>query len=369
MGGNMLKFKSIKSALLSIVLSFVIVGMLSISLLGYFSSKSIINNEIAQKMKYQAAYITEGIDKRLLKHDQLVMTLGAAVESFIATEDEEVYKYAIKKALQTNEDTYATGVWFEPYHFSESQKYFGPYAYKEGQGVIVTMNYSNKTYDYFKKDWYVNAKNNKGVSYWTDAYYNKTANVTMISTSFPFTNQSDQFAGAVTADINLSSIQDIISENHVGESGHAFLLNSDGMYLADRESEKVIRVNILDDPNESLANIGAKILETQEGQDTYLEADGKYRVYYSAIPKTNWIIGLTISEKELYSSLNKLLISTALTLLISLIIVSMGIILYTNSLSRNMGKLTAVAQSLAKGNFTVSSNIDTKDEIGMLSQG
>lgn len=190
----------------------------------------------------------------------------------------------------------------------------------------------------------------------------------MITTSFPFTNKSNQFAGVISADINLNSIQELINETKVGETGRAFLLNSDGMYLADREASKVMQLNILDDPNTSLAEIGAEIIETKKGNGVYLEGDGKYQVYYSEIPKTGWIIGLTVSEKELYSSLNGLFMNTIITLIVSLLLVSLGIILYTNQLNRNMRALKGVAESLAKGDFTVSSNIESRDETGVLSQ-
>ncbi len=59
----MIKFKSIKSALLSIILPLVIVGMMTITLISYFNSKSIINHEISEKMDYQLNYITEGVEK------------------------------------------------------------------------------------------------------------------------------------------------------------------------------------------------------------------------------------------------------------------------------------------------------------------
>lgn len=65
------KFKSIKSALLSIVLPLVIVGMIIISLIGYFYSKSVINSEISENMDSQINYITEGIEKSLSNHNQL----------------------------------------------------------------------------------------------------------------------------------------------------------------------------------------------------------------------------------------------------------------------------------------------------------
>ena len=84
----MLKFKSIKSALLSIVLPLLIIGMMAISLMSYFNSKSIINDEISEKMDYQLNYITEGIEKNLSNHSKLAETLGKTVEASLDTANE-----------------------------------------------------------------------------------------------------------------------------------------------------------------------------------------------------------------------------------------------------------------------------------------
>jgi len=129
-----------------------------------------------------------------------------------------------------------------------------------------------------------------------------------------------------------------------------------------------MKKNILDESNESLATLGKKILEEKKGNYTYSEGKDKYHLYYSEIPQTNWIIGLTISEKELYSSLNILLKNMFIAFVISLIIVSIGIVLYTNNLTKRMTNLKTTAESLSIGDFTVHSDIDSRDEIGLLSK-
>lgn len=363
----MIKFKSIKSALLSIVLPLVIVGMFTISLIGYFYSKTIINNEIGEKMDLELKYITEGIEKELSNHNQLAITLGKAVEASIATANEKSYTEMIEKVITTNEETFGSGIWFEPYGFDEKQKYFGPYASKDNGQVSLTMEYSNEGYNYFNYDWYTNAIKAKDTIAWSEPYYDETSDITMITTSLPFFDNSEKPAGVVSADINLDSIQRIINETKVGETGWAFLLNEDGTYIADKDSEKIMNTNILDEANESLGNLGKKILEEKQGNDTYSDGKDKYQLYYSQIPLTNWIIGLTISQNELYSSLNILVKNISIAFIISLIFVSMGIILYTNSLTKKMADLTTTAESLASGDFTINSNIDSRDEIGRLS--
>ena len=364
----MRKFKSIKSALLGIVLPLVILGMMTISLIGYFYSKSIINNEIEEKMDYQLNYITEGVEKNLSNHGQLAVTLGKAVEASIATANQESYISMIKKVITTNEETFGSGIWFEPYGFSREQKYFGPYAYEDNGKVALTMEYSNEAYNYFNYDWYINATKAKDTLTWSDPYYDETSDITMITTSLPFFDGSQKLAGVISADIDLNSIQTLISETSVGETGWAFLLNEDGIYMADKDVEKIMKSNILNESNESLANIGKKILAEKRGNDAYLDGKDKYQLYYSQIPQTNWIIGLTISEKELYSSLRILLVNMFIAFGVSLIVVSIGIVLYTNGLAKKMIALKTTAESLASGDFTTNSDIDSMDEIGLLSK-
>ena len=282
----MFKFKSIRTTLLSIVLPLVILGMLTISLISYSYSKSIINNEIAEKMDFQIQYITENIEKRLQKHDQLAISLAKTIESSTSTANEATYISIIKKFVTTNEDTSGCGIWFEPYKFNPEQKYFGPYAYKDNDQVSLTMEYSNEEYNYFEYDWYNNAKNTKEVSAWTDPYYDETSGITMITTSVPFFDSSEKVAGVISADIDLNSIQNLINETKIGNTGWAFLLNKDGLYISHKDSDKIMKDNILNEPNESLAINGKEILETKYGNLTYTDEEGEYILYYSEIPRT-----------------------------------------------------------------------------------
>lgn len=363
----MIKFKSIKYALLSILLPLVIVGMMAISLISYFNSKSIINDEISEKMEYQLNYITEGIEKNLSNHRQLAETLASTVEASMDTANEKTYTEMIKNVIMTNEETFGSGIWFEPYGFSPEQKYFGPYASEDNGKVSLTMEYSNEEYNYFNYDWYINGTKSIDSVAWSDPYYDGTSDITMITTSLPFFDNSQKVAGVISADINLNSIQTLISNTRVGETGWAFLLNEDGIYMSDKDEEKIMKDNILNESNESLAELGQRILEEKKGNSNYLNGKDKYQVYYSQIPETNWIIGLTISEGELYAPLKSLLRNMFIAFLISLIIVSIGIVIYTNGLTKKMVDLKTTAESLASGDFTINSNIDSSDEIGLLS--
>ncbi|WFD08819.1 methyl-accepting chemotaxis protein [Tepidibacter hydrothermalis] len=363
----MMQFKTIKSTMLSIILPLVIVAMLTLGILGYFYSKAIINDEISKKMNYQLDYVIENIEKRLSNHNQLVLGLAKSVEASIETGKEETYLSMVEKVISTNEETFGSGIWLEPYMLNENEKYFGPYAYKENDKISITMDYSNEEYDYFQCGWYEGVKNIKDTSIWSTPYYDETTDITMITTSAPIYNKNSEFIGAVTADTDLSSIQKMIQDTKVGLQGKAFLIDEDGTYIADQDKQKVMKVKVINDSNKSLANIGEKIIQSEKGNGIYKDKNGDNEIYYARIPQTKWTVALTIPQKELYAPLKTLVKNIIITIITSLFIVISGIVMYANRLTKNISILKETTQSIAQGDFTVKSDIKLKDEIGQLS--
>ncbi|MFA9397951.1 MAG: methyl-accepting chemotaxis protein [Clostridiaceae bacterium] len=363
----MIKFKSIRTAILTIIISLTFIGMTTLSVIGYYSSKTVINTQIKGQMEQQLNYVAETIVNNQSKHNQVALVLEKSVEAILQTENQETYYSMLENVLSSNENTFGVGVWFEPYIVDEKEKYFGPYAYKTGDEISLTMEYSNEDYDYFQYDWYKNAKGISDSYIYSEPYYDETSDITMITTSVPIYDENQNFIGVVTADMDLDSVQNFISETKVGKTGWAFLIDDDGTYLANNDSEKVMKESIFNESNETLASIGRDMVDTGNGDDSYIEEGSVYDIYYEKVDKTDWYLALVIPQKELYASLGTLMKNLIIAFAFSIIIVVMGVIIYTNKLSKNINKLKETAESLANGDFTVESDINTKDEIGILS--
>ena len=360
----MFKFKSIKKAILFIVLPLVILSMSALSFVSYFNSKSIINSEISKKMDYQIGYLTEKISNQLKSHSKVSDALAKSVESIPQNSTSETYNILIEKFAGLNSELFGTGIWFEPFAHDSTLKYFGPYGYKENNSVKIIMDYSTPEYDYFKYDWYTSPKNTGSV-HWSNPYFDKTLGVTMLTVSSPF-YVNNNFSGVITADLKLDSIQTLISDTRVGNTGYAFLLSSDGSYLAHKDKNKVMKDNITNDPNSKLAFFSSNILKNKKGHLSFTDKKEQYELYFSTIPESKFILCLVISTKELYSSLTDLIIKIALIFIVSISIVAICIFLYTNSLSKTLARLKEAAILLASGDFRNKCDIHTKDEIGVL---
>lgn len=357
-----LKSKSIKSKMLVMILPVTIISMLMLSSLSYVTAKKTIDSEINEKMKYQTDAVIENISKSLENHSKIPFTLARTVEASRDTLTEKNYENLVKSYVNSNDQTFGAGIWYEPFKYKNDVKFFGPYAYKK-DGVVTYTNEYSKT-DYTSTHWYKLGENaDKGLS-WSEPYIDGVTNTTMITTTVPILDDKKNRIGVTTADINLSNIQEMIKNIKVGEGGRAFLLNKDGTYLSDIDEEKIMKANISSDSNESLSSISKNILENESGIDSFADSNGKNIIFFSNIPSVNWKLVLSIPEKELLSPLRTLLYKVLITMTGTILLIVLIIMLIVNNIKNRISKVNKLAEAISSGDLTNRIEITNNDELG-----
>ncbi|WP_291583812.1 methyl-accepting chemotaxis protein [Clostridium sp. UBA6640] len=359
-----LRFKSIKSKMLVMILPVTIISMLMLSSLSYITAKQIIDSEINEKMKYQTNSVIENISKALDKHSKIPLILAKTVGICGKNLSEKDYENLVKSYAESNDETFGSGVWYEPFKYKSDVKFFGPYGYKKDGVVTYTEEYSKV--DYTSSDWYKQGKNiDKDLS-WSEPYEDEVANVTMITTTVPIVDDKKNFIGVTTADIDLSRIQEMIRNIKVGESGRAFLVNKDGIYLSDIDEEKNMKVNISNDTNESISSISKEILENESGVGYFNDSNGKNMIFYSKVPNVNWKLVLSIPEKELLSPLESLSNKVLITMTGTIIVIILIVILIVNNIKNRISGANKLAESIASGDLTNRIEVTNNDELGVM---
>ncbi|HCQ90735.1 MAG TPA: hypothetical protein DIU45_14690 [Clostridium sp.] len=357
-----LRSKSIKSKMLIMILPVTIISMLMLSSLSYVTAKKTIDSEINEKMKYQTDAVIENISKSLENHSKIPFTLARTVEASRDTLSEKNYENLVKSYVNSNDQTFGAGIWYEPFKYKNDVKFFGPYAYKK-DGVVTYTNEYSKT-DYTSSHWYKLGENtDKGLS-WSEPYIDDVTNTTMITTTVPILDDKKNRIGVTTADINLSNIQEMIKNIKVGEGGRAFLLNKDGTYLSDIDEEKIMKANISSDSNESLSSISKNILENESGIDSFTDSNGKNIIFFSKVPNVNWKLVLSIPEKELLSPLRSLLYKVLITMTGTILLIVLIIMLIVNNIKNRISKVNKLAESISSGDLTNRIEITNNDELG-----
>lgn len=338
---------SISLKISSIILPIILAAMVLLTAISYFSTKLIINDQIKSQMNDKLSSDSEMIQRVFENHGRIAETLGKNVESVFNSANSDNYVSMIKNLPDINSDTLGVGIWFEPYKFNNI-KYFGPYAYKDNGNITVTFDYCTDEYDYPNQEWYKNGINTKNSIGWTQPYYDSLTNITMITAAVPLYDSNKNFLGIVTADMDLTNLQKNIDNIKFGETGKAFLIDKNGDYITNDDKEKIMKKKIQEEDNTSLADVGKKMLSSDVGETSYSTDGIVHRIFFKAVPNTDIIIGLSVSEKELYMPLNSLLFKSILISAFVIIILGFITVLAikskTNSLNYAVSQLNVIAK-------------------------
>lgn len=358
-------FKSIRTRTFAIIMPAFLVTLLVVAAFAYSYSKSIIQTQIQQKMGVQLSEVSNQIYANLSTHSKVPEVLARTLENGASAYSLEQYRTILSHALESNADTFGVGVYFEPGQYDPNVKFFSTYAYRDGDQIATTEQYSDPSYNYPEQDWYKIGKEKTGI---TDPYYDPGTDTTMTTFTVPFFRGDQTLQGVITGDINLKTMQKEIEATRVGDTGWALLLDTQGNYIAGPDQDKIMKLKITDETNASLAQAGKEMMAQDRGMVTYTNDKGKQQLYYQKLPATGWVLGLTISEAELYAPLKSLLITMVAIGLAGLIVTLLAVHLYSKSIAGRLSRVNTLAESMAEGDFTGSLSIDGSDEFARMAQ-
>ncbi len=362
-----MKFKKIQTKMLVTLLPAIIIAMAALTIISAYSCAAIMNEQISEKMAATLEAEAGNVDEYLNAVQSMAMTISRVVGTTHKEMELSQYESMLASIIQDNDMVLGSGIWFAPYAYDTMQRYVGPYIYKDGEEILTTYDYSNADYDYFTQEYYILAQNTTQPSI-TNPYYDETSDTIMSSCSMPIFD-GNRYIGCVTVDVELSSIEKVISEIKIGEGGSAFLTSGNGTYLAGVETEKITQnVTMMEESNSSLANAGSKIVATQNGEASYTADDGTvYNLYYDSIPTTGWHIVIQMPKAELLQPIIQLVIKLWAVAVIALAVCGMIVLLQVSSIAKNIKRVQMFAQNLAQGDFTIDTlKVKSADELGTM---
>lgn len=363
------KVRTIQSEILTIVLPFIMISMIVLSGLGYYTARKIIEENIGNERKKSLFAAVEMIGKSLAENRKVAEGLAVATQSNKELMKPENYERLLPTLVKTNSETFGAGIWFEPYTYDQDQKYYSPYSMRENGSITFVDNYSlGEGVYYTDQDWYTNVINTDK-TVWSAPYFDDFVKISMVTASTPFFDQNGRFTGVATADIDLTQMQKMILELETNSKEKAFLIDQDGVYIADNDSEKLLKANITQEKNPSLAELGKVMLSEKEGTGK-VKIDGeKYRVWYTQVPESGWIVAIATAESLLYSSTNFLALTLGILCAIILAVVSILIIVTVRRrIVKPIHNLTDVMNKISKGDFAVQVTDTVNNEIGEVTQ-
>ena len=177
---SMQKRRSVRSELLLILLPLALAAMVVLSLLGYSTSKRLIEESTRHEMELNLSLAVETIEKSLATNRKVAETLARSVESGLGALSEGHYAKLLPSLVETNPETFGGGIWFEPYVFKPQLQYYSPYCMRENGQVKYVSNYDLGPGVYYTdQDWYLSVKDTTASTVWSAPYFDEFSQTSM----------------------------------------------------------------------------------------------------------------------------------------------------------------------------------------------
>ncbi|WP_026701282.1 methyl-accepting chemotaxis protein [Salibacterium aidingense] len=357
----MYKGRTLRKKMLAIFIPLVLLSGAAVSAVSYFAAKDDLETALEENMTATSAELTEATERRFVGHERIGDNLSALLTSQGTSMEKQEMAEVLEHMIWNNEDTLGAGIWYEPYAYEEETEFTGPYVYKDGEEAVYTEAYEEPDYDYPSWEWYEVGMNSEGDAVWTEPYDDEETGITMLTTSVPFMNEAGEPMGVVTADIDLTTLQEHIGSANMNGAGYAFLTDNDGQYIAHPERDKVMSANAMDEKEFGEA------FATNEEEIQTIQYNGEgHLVYQQTLPTTGWTLSLAVPERELYAPLNQLLTQLIIYTIIVAGLGSVIIFIFSGRLTRHLNTLKVKMGQVSDGDLTVNTAIASNDEMGIL---
>lgn len=282
--------------------------------------------------------------------------------------NKQIEEFLISIARTTaisNDKIAGVGVFFEPDAFDPSIKDYTIYVSESDPDTVQSYGaYSS----YSSKDYYKNAAISQ-VNSFTDPYYEQGIN--MVSASFPIV-YNNKTMGVILVDINVDAFDDLTSSDSAYPSMYVDVLTSDSTMVYDSESSDYVGARLTDlISSKEYAKIQAGIDTGKSFSVSTKKDDGTHIVrFYSPIDACGqtWWAASALSRFDL--SRNTLIL---VAFMAAIAVVTLACIIYisrrlTVKYLKPIDGVVDVANQLAVGNFSATTDVVYNDEIGDLTR-
>jgi len=174
------------------------------------------------------------------------------------------------------------------------------------------------------------------------------------------------YLGTVGGDVSLDKILTDVLNLKVQGEGYAMLLDSANIINAHPNQELILK---------EATELNSQLLagdfreESQRNQllDIDIQGDNTL-IYVTVIPKTSWLLVLTLKESVLNQPIHALVIKTISVVALILALATIGVVLMIRWMFADLKHVSEGLHNIAEGNGDLTLRIDTKshDEIGLL---
>lgn len=328
-GGVFMKLRTI------LVIAFTTIIITAVAILAVFADNTMqrqTTNKIETELTGKTTQLQSNIYGWLMGKAQVANSIAALMSGGIQSEITPEY---LNQTLQTVDNK---GV--------VSDLYIGTIDGKMIDGSLweVPGDYDPRT-----RPWYQKAQDSDGAVF-TDAYIDMTTNKLVVAIATPIRSSSGELRGVLAMDLLLDTITQLVNSEKIGESGYAFLMDANGVFLA-HPDEKLLNTKITDIAG--LQGVSNAMLTKDLGYEKYTYNGQNKIMVFQKMEGTSWILAVTIGEDEVYAELTQLRMSFVMILLVLLAIIITVAVIVSNIITKPIKEMTVAARQVASGELSI----------------
>ncbi|WP_446897352.1 methyl-accepting chemotaxis protein [Clostridium sp. LBM24168] len=352
---------SIRKKLPLVIAILVSIALLSTNLTSYFISSKTVhsqNNDL----------LLNDVNKEKQTINSLI--IGEQKEAELLSSEKSIIETSKLRLKQPNNDFFSD----KNTSLKASNKFVGDrynklelhehlfVADRNGTNIIDSkknLRVNVKDRDYFKKAL-------AGQSNISDTVISKIDGRALVLFAAPVKDEKGQVISVMVNSVYVDYFSKYLNGSTTDDSKYMYLVDSTGTILAHPAKNTIAK------PSESsiIKSVVSKLKNGEKvspGIGNYTYKGVPKIESYDVVPGTNWIIASTTKISVLNASVNALLRNTLIITLIAVILSIIIGITISRKITTPINELVEIMGNASKGDLTVKSNLNSKDELGNLS--
>lgn len=359
--------RKIRRQMLASLLSVIVIAMVILTAYSAYSCYDMAEDQNTEIMEANLDARIHELDAKLRVIKSTATTISDMVATSYTYETLDQYESTLKRIVADNDMVLGSGIWFAPYAYDKKQQYVGPYIYKDGSNIVTTYDYSNAEYDYFNQEYYTIAEASDGQAILTDPYYDETSGLIMSTCTMPIRDGSN-YLGCISVDIEISTLQKMIDDISIGDTGKAMMITESGVLLGGVDNDKVHAAENIQNLGGEFNDFGKKVMSGDKGDAIYKDHEGtKQSAYFQTLETVKWTVIVQMSQSELQEPVKKLVLFMVIISIITLALTVVIVLLQVNNIAKSIKKVCGFSKSLSEGDFTLEPlTVTQNNELGLM---
>ena len=330
---------SIARRLIISFLLILIVPITAISVSAYQSAVASLDVQMTQSAKENVQILDHIIDDKISTTEKSLAYFSdwATAEKFQDKKKSEL-KQEFKQFIQMNDNVAAV--------FSSSK-----------DGDFTRYPYADMPSDFnaLERDWYKEAMANKGKTIVTEPYESISSGKMVVTIA----RQTVDGSGVVAIDMKIDDLVTTAKGINIGKEGYAFILS---------QNKKVIAYSGEKAGKELNGDWVDKLYKDKSGDFEYTYKGKKKKMAFATSETTGWKISGTMYANEIHDAASRVLIMASIVLAIAIGAGMTAIYFVIRSITKPLRRIVASAEKIREGDLTETIEINSKDELGVLSE-